>query len=58
MIRRKNLRVVVPGIGISLLLLSGAARAQLSVTGSNLNLYFGIFSILLGGVFLWLARRA
>ena len=24
----------------------------------NLNLYFGIFSILFGGVFLWLARRA
>lgn len=24
----------------------------------NLNLYFGIFSIVFGGVFLWLARRA
>lgn len=24
----------------------------------NLNLYFGIFSIAFGGVFLWLARRA
>ena len=24
----------------------------------NLNLYFGIFSILFGCVFLWLARRA
>ena len=41
MIRRKNLRVVLLGIGISLLLFSGAAQAQLSVTGSNLNVYFG-----------------
>lgn len=24
----------------------------------NLNLYFGIFSIVFGGIFLWLARRA
>ena len=24
----------------------------------NLNLYFGIFCLLFGGVFLWLARRA
>jgi hypothetical protein len=24
----------------------------------NLNLYFGIFCIFFGGVFLWLARRA
>ena len=24
----------------------------------NLNLYFGIFSILFGGVFLWLSRKA
>jgi low temperature requirement protein LtrA len=24
----------------------------------NLNLEFGIFSVLFGGVFLWLARRA
>ena len=24
----------------------------------NLNLYFGIFCIAFGGVFLWLARRA
>ena len=24
----------------------------------NLNLYFGIFSILFGGIFLWLARKA
>ena len=24
----------------------------------NLNLYFGLFSIAFGGVFLWLARRA
>jgi hypothetical protein len=24
----------------------------------NLNLYFGIFSIIFGGIFLWLARRA
>jgi hypothetical protein len=24
----------------------------------NLNLYFGIFAILFGGLFLWLARRA
>ncbi|MBI5283002.1 MAG: hypothetical protein HY858_15055 [Candidatus Solibacter usitatus] len=26
--------------------------------GINLNLYFGIFAIIFGGVFLWLARRA
>ena len=25
---------------------------------SNLNLYFGVFALLFGGVFLWLARRA
>ena len=24
----------------------------------NLNLYFGVFCILFGGVFLWLARKA
>jgi hypothetical protein len=24
----------------------------------NLNLYFGIFSLVFGGVFLWLSRRA
>lgn len=24
----------------------------------NLNLYFGIFAVLFGGLFLWLARRA
>jgi uncharacterized membrane protein HdeD (DUF308 family) len=24
----------------------------------NLNLYFGIFSLIFGGLFLWLARRA
>ena len=24
----------------------------------NLNLYFGVFSVLFGGVFLWLSRRA
>lgn len=24
----------------------------------NLNLYFGLFSIVFGGIFLWLARRA
>jgi hypothetical protein len=24
----------------------------------NLNLYFGVFSILFGGIFLWLARKA
>jgi uncharacterized membrane protein HdeD (DUF308 family) len=24
----------------------------------NLNLYFGIFSIVFGGIFLWLSRRA
>lgn len=25
---------------------------------TNLNLHFGIFAVLFGGVFLWLARRA
>lgn len=24
----------------------------------NLNLYFGVFSIVFGGIFLWLARKA
>lgn len=24
----------------------------------NLNLYFGVFCIIFGGIFLWLARRA
>lgn len=47
----------------------GAMGALLTVTGLaanftapmldiNLNLYFGIFSLIFGGVFLWLSRRA
>lgn len=33
-------------------------RAQAPLLDMNLNLYFGAFSILFGGVFLWLARKA
>lgn len=38
--------------------LAAGFTAPLLDSGFNLNLYFGIFSILFGGVFLWLARRA
>ena len=43
----------------SILVVTGAAfdfRAPL--LAGNLNLMFGIFAICMGGVFLWLARRA
>lgn len=33
-------------------------RTQAPLLDMNLNLYFGVFSILFGGVFLWLARKA
>jgi hypothetical protein len=35
-----------------------AVDAKAPLLEMNLNLYFGIFSILFGGVFLWLSRRA
>lgn len=43
------------------LLLTAAGLAfdfQAPLLNVNLNLYFGIFSLLFGGVFLWLAKRA
>jgi len=45
------LGVLLAGFGAA-----GAAKAPL--LEMNLNLYFGVFSILFGGVFLWLSRKA
>ncbi|QOY85172.1 hypothetical protein [Paludibaculum fermentans] len=47
--------------GLLGLLLTGTglmANFNAPLLDSNLNLYFGIFSIAFGGIFLWLARRA
>lgn len=47
--------------GLLGLLLTGTgllAQFTAPLLESNLNLYFGLFSIVFGGIFLWLARRA
>ncbi len=45
------LGVLLAGYGV-------AVDAKAPLLDMNLNLYFGIFSILFGGVFLWLSRKA
>ena len=45
-------------LGILLTVTGLTAQFTAPLLNVNLNLYFGIFSILFGGVFLWLARRA
>jgi hypothetical protein len=44
----------------AMITLTGVAAPDLRapLLDVNLNLYFGIFCLLFGGVFLWLARRA
>ena len=45
-------------LGILLTATGLLANYQAPLLDGNLNLQFGIFSILFGGVFLWLARRS
>jgi hypothetical protein len=44
----------------AILLITGLVAPGFSapLLNINLNLYFGIFCIFFGGIFLWLARRA
>jgi hypothetical protein len=45
-------------MGLVLLVAGLTADFRAPLLTSNLNLQFGVFSILFGGIFLWLARRA
>jgi hypothetical protein len=45
-------------LGLVMTITGLAANFKAPLLDMNLNLYFGIFSIAFGGVFLWLARRA
>jgi hypothetical protein len=45
-------------MGILLTATGLAANFTAPMLDINLNLYFGIFSIVFGGIFLWLSRRA
>jgi hypothetical protein len=45
-------------LGIILCAAGLTADLHAPLLGINLNLYFGIFAIVFGGVFLWLSRRA
>jgi hypothetical protein len=45
-------------LGVVLTLTGALAEFRAPLLEINLNLYFGLFSIAMGVVFLWLARRA
>lgn len=45
-------------LGLLMIATGLAADFKAPLLEGNLNLQFGIFSTLFGGVFLWLARRA
>jgi hypothetical protein len=45
-------------LGVLLAGYGAAVDAKAPLLDMNLNLYFGVFSILFGGVFLWLSRKA
>ncbi len=45
-------------LGVILTALGLFANFTAPLLEMNLNLYFGIFSIVFGGIFLWLSRRA
>jgi hypothetical protein len=45
-------------LGVLLAGYGAAVDAKAPLLEMNLNLYFGVFSILFGGVFLWLSRKA
>jgi hypothetical protein len=45
-------------MGVVLTATGLAANFTAPMLDINLNLYFGIFSIVFGGIFLWLSRRA
>lgn len=45
-------------LGVILIIAGVAADFRAPLLESNLNLHFGIFSVVFGGVFLLLARRA
>ena len=45
-------------MGVLLTATGLAANFTAPMLDINLNLYFGIFSIVVGGIFLWLSRRA
>ncbi|MBI4889914.1 MAG: hypothetical protein HY821_04760 [Acidobacteria bacterium] len=45
-------------LGLLMIATGLMADFKAPLLAGNLNLQFGIFSVLFGGVFLWLARRA
>jgi hypothetical protein len=45
-------------LGVLLAGYGAAVDAKAPLLEMNLNLYFGVFSIFFGGVFLWLSRKA
>jgi len=45
-------------LGILLIAAGLMADFKAPLLAINLNLQFGIFSVIFGGIFLWLARRA
>ena len=45
-------------LGVLLAGYGATTDAKAPLLDMNLNLSFGVFSILFGGVFLWLSRRA
>ncbi len=45
-------------LGVLLIAVGFTADFKAPLLAINLNLYFGIFSFIFGGIFLWLARRA
>lgn len=45
-------------LGILLAATGLAADFKAPLLTANLNLYFGVFSLAFGGIFLWLSRKA
>jgi len=45
-------------LGVLLTATGLAADFKAPLLAINLNLQFGVFSLIFGGIFLWLARRA
>jgi hypothetical protein len=55
---RKPAGIFFALLGLLLAIAGLTADFRAPLLESNLNLHFGIFSIIFGGVFLWLARKA
>jgi hypothetical protein len=45
-------------LGLLLIIVGLTSDFRAPLLGFNLNLYFGAFSVIFGGIFLWLSRRA